>query len=397
MDEELASPCPECDGTTDNICKACDVCKDCCQCLHCARCGDVAENICETCERGDCCCSCETCTYRHPPHRVESTCSNCQYCSDHCECYVCNGCGERVNNTCGDCDRCDDCSCNCSSDAPRFRGHFTYLGEPTKAMPRYTSLELEYASCSDGSYVVDCARQWEDFVVEDGSLPEEGFEINTNPTRGDMFASHIKATIAACNRAETETSKDCGLHVHVDARDLNYHDICKLALLYSKVECALFAMQPLTRQNNQYCRMVDNYYQLQPNGFKHAFLNHLYRNENTFPKTKKEKRAYIGMKNGKRVFSQRTEKYHSARYYAMNLHTWFYRGTVEFRHAASTLSGTKATNWGLVCMWIVEKASTMSYAQIKALSEDSTLALQSILPAELADWVTLRQGEVRRR
>lgn len=359
------------------------------------------EPLCERCGNTDENCFCVMCLAYRSHHLVsaeEGVCGNCERCSGHCGCYICSGCSDRVPDICSGCDQCSDCGCNCESDAdaPRYRGTFQYLGTPTKAMPRYSSLELEYAACSSEYPVAAVCRKWGDSAVEDGSLPDEGFEINMNPSCGATYATHVKDLVDSLNEADAKTSSSCGMHVHVDARDLNWHDLLKLTMLYSKVEAALFAMQPQSRQYNNYCLWVNGYYPLNPQKFKHRLLRRLY-SENYFPETKKESnKPYCISKNGKKVISQRGEKYHSARYYAMNVHTWLYRGTIEFRHAASTLNAIKANNWGLICMWIVEKASTMTYADICALPEDSSRALQSILPINLAEWVTTRQSELQK-
>lgn len=228
--------------------------------------------------------------------------------------------------------------------------------------------------------------------MEDGSLPDEGFEINTNPTRGEEYFKHIGNICEDMRKAEAKINNQCGLHVHVDARDLNWHDIYKLALLYQRVEDAIFKMQPKSRQDNHYCLRVDNNYNLTAKDYKHKLLRKLYEHE--FPKHRKETRpATTSNRSGKRVFGERTEKYHSARYYAMNIHTFFYRGTIEFRHAASTSNTDKATNWGLVCMWIVEQATKMSVAQINALPENATQALCQIVPNDIARFIVARQLE----
>jgi Putative amidoligase enzyme len=388
----LVSPCDDC-GESEQTCTGCERCDDCgCECNRCPHCNTQTDEQCERCENCDSCCTCETCSYGRRSHRVENTCESCGYCSDHCECYVCGTCGDRVTEYCGACERCEGCGCRCDGDSPRFDGHFQYMGTATKAMPRYTSLELEYNGCDDGSYVVEACRQWADYCVSDGSLPDEGFEINTNPSRGDTYDKHIRAICSAVQSAGSEVTRCCGLHVHVDARDLNWHDLYKLSLLYMRVEDALFKMQPSSRQDNRYCMRVESNYKLDPKGYKHKLLNRLY--DHSFPEHKKQGRmAAISHKGGKRVFSERTDKYNSARYYAMNLHTFFYRGTIEFRHASSTTKADKAINWGLVCMWIVERASKMTVAQINALHEDSTVALCSILPADVSLFVCQRQLE----
>lgn len=389
---------PLCTGCVDrpHSCDDCERCEDCgCECTRCPHCNDVTDSLCERCEKCSDCCSCETCSYGRygSGHRVESTCESCNLCSDHCECYYCEGCDSRTTEVCNSCDHCNDC-CSCSnSDAPRYSGKFDYLGTSTKEIPRYVSLELEYAKCDDTYPVTQVCERWKDYCVEDGSLPDEGFEINTNPSRGETFGKHIADVCSSMRNAGADVNRSCGMHVHVDARDLNWHDIYKLALIYMRVEDALFAMQPSSRQSNRYCERVDSTYRLNAKAYKHELLNKLY--GHNFPKDRKEGKPGITYKKNKRVFYERNEKYHTARYFALNLHTFFYRGTIEFRHAASTTNTEKATNWGLVCMWIVERASKMTVSQINALPKDSTEALLTILPADVAAFVTARQTEQR--
>lgn len=417
--DEVEAICPSCGIDDPAICDIdSDHCESCCECVRCPSCNHGIDNPCSNCRYCNECCDCITCSAGRSRHQVDAVCDSCLHCPDHCECYVCNGCGNRVDSICSDCDNCESCGCGCNrySDPPRHRGRFNYLGTPTKTVPRFVSLELEYAGCDNADEVLHVCHEWEDYVVEDGSLPDEGFEINMNPSCGDTYGQHVDSLMRALS-SNAKVNQSCGMHVHVDARDLNWHDLFKLTLLYSKVEPALFSLQPSSRQDNNYCLWVAKKYHHTPKDFKHGLLNHLYSNGvSTFPKTKKEPAPCFAVRNGKHILDIRTEKYHSARYYAMNVHTWFYRGTIEFRHAASTGSATKAKNWGLICMWLVEKASTMTYAQIAAMtdlpyataaltSEETdwrktrvlmaTNNLQSILPTNLAEWVNIRQKDIR--
>jgi hypothetical protein len=382
--EEMPS-CPNCSNNADD----CD-CSFTCQ--HCDERVDSTCSQCDNCERHCNCSSCPSCSRRSEDLSV---CPNCDSCTDHCcECYYCSVCDSRTTDYCGECERCDGC-CSCGESGPRLNGRFSYIGSPSKDVPRYVSHELEYNSCEDHDVIASTSQQYGDALVADGSLGDAGYEINTNPTRGVEYFTHIAATVKATQLSNSSLSSGCGMHIHVDARDLNWHDLFKLAVLYSKVEDALFAMQPRSRQDNDYCRRVGTVYAHDPKAYKHDLLKGLY--GKTFPKNRREAKPNLTTRKGKRVFGERIDKYNRARYYALNIHTYFYRGTIEFRHGAGTKNVEKATNWGLVCMWIVEKASTMTHAQIKALPGNSTLALLEILPAKLGEWVIARQREQESR
>jgi hypothetical protein len=50
----------------------------------------------------------------------------------------------------------------------------------------------------------------------------------------------------------------------------------------------------------------------------------------------------------------------SCRYLNLNLHSWFYRGTVEYRLAAGTVDINDIRMWPIFCLWLTEIASRTS-------------------------------------
>jgi hypothetical protein len=64
------------------------------------------------------------------------------------------------------------------------------------------------------------------------------------------------------------------------------------------------------------------------------------------------------------------------RYSSMNVHSHFFRGTIEFRLKEGTLDPTEIIFWPLFCGWFVEMATR--------LRDDEVMAINS-----LSDWVKL--------
>ena len=92
------------------------------------------------------------------------------------------------------------------------------------------------------------------------------------------------------------------------------------------------------------------------------------------------------------------EKYHGARYKSMNLHSYFYRKTIEFRLHEGNLDTDVIYNWALLCGYIVERAYAMSEKQITELIESSETCddiLRKILSAETYKFTQTRL-DVRR-
>ena len=151
----------------------------------------------------------------------------------------------------------------------------------------------------------------------------------------------INRVCTGLKRNDAEIDASCGLHIHIDGRDFqsNSQKISQLLKTFLSVEDILFSTQPSSRRNNQYCRPLFKKYL-----FKDFNLKRLDTLERKWYKTT-DKRA---------IDSNKRHKYHDSRYYAINLHSLFYRGTVEIRMHAGTLSPDKIINWINTCLTIVE-------------------------------------------
>jgi Putative amidoligase enzyme len=415
--------CTYCHSTYDpdnrTQCGVCDYCNDCCTCHYCEGCSEnISEDdyICSLCERCESCCdrrgecfTCASCERRRSNQRYNQ-CSNCDSCENCCECSHCGSCGDvSRESTCGECERCNDC-CTCGGDDNSevlTDGTLTFhtatkLQHTRNTSKRYISLELEIAS-DDGTgseYVTPVARAWRDAIVEDGSLPDSGYEINSNPSSGDVFLDHIGELCDALKDCDAKVTSACGMHCHIAAPDYSYFDLFKLCRLYASIENGLFELvAPSRRHNHRYTlKCASAYTFTHYSTFKADIIRALYGSDATekirdYASKLKPRTSYH---RGKQRLSGKTQKYGDARYNALNLHSFFYRGTIEFRHHQGTTNSVKATNWGMVCAAIVDAGTRLTVSQIDALPSDPFARLLAILPSHLTAWAIERRATLSR-
>lgn len=349
------------------------------------------EPICEQCDQRISCCECEHCEQCRAA--CESVCTRFDNCDQHCDCSFCNACNDPCEWTCGDCGRCSDCDCDCESDdsdnnesnVPRRTSrdifHRSLRNEfAINTSRRFLACELEFDDADDGFHIDRAVAKWGGGIVDDGSLPSSGFEITTAPANGDRFVAQIRDICDALESDNATINSDCGFHVHVDARDFKYWDLRRLVILYAKIEGALFGMVPRGRRHNSYCQRCGPQYLAdltETNRIKAKMIENVY-----------------GFSANRTFRATRVDKYHPARYKALNIHSWFFRGTIECRLAAGTTNATKIINWAT--LW----ASILDYANEHVEAEISTLgtgldALMHVAPEAVRPWIIDRTRQFR--
>ena len=278
--------------------------------------------------------------------------------------------------------------------------HRNLLNSNSTLRADFIALEVEVARGDSGD-MRHTLRQWGDSLVEDGSLPAEGWELNLNPSNGDQFLTHTREIASALSEANAGTNTSCGMHCHVDARDFGWFDLFKLCRLYGKVEDGLFSLCSRSRQSNHYCMKCAETYSFEDyKTFKRDLIRKLYgwTPSKSKPCTCYGKTHRGAHKNGNyRGFQERDEKYNGARYHALNLHSFFYRQTVEFRHHHGTVDAKKMQGWGMVCASVMDSASRMTLAEIDALPSGSFDALLTILSPSLREWAASRAAELNNK
>lgn len=268
--------------------------------------------------------------------------------------------------------------------------------------PRRIAAEIEVAHTNGwNEEFFKTLKKWNCAVVGDGSLQRGrgkkggSFEINTAPASGDKWAQMIADVCKDLRAIGGRANWSCGTHVHVDAtKNFGWWDMRRLVRLYAKVEDGMYAIIDPSRKQSTYAI---------PCGEKLLkYFKKSEENPDVTPRTKIQKfKASIAMGmygvDPKSLSNSRatSTKSHSSRYMALNLHSWFYRGTIEFRHSHGITHPEKITNWGLMCASIIDAASNLTEAQLDAVPP-GVPGLVAIAPTDrVAKWILKREAKFK--
>lgn len=364
------------------VCSRCECVEDECECFHCEHCGESCETICARCNNCESHCECAHCRHCGP---VESACGNCERCTECCECSYCNSCGENVSsgNFCCECERCTDCcSCEKEDEGPRLKQKLIFEEAPRASrrkntLARLISMELELSQVEDADALIQWARSAGAGLDEDGSIPNSGCEIKTNPASGDIFIRRIEEMASALDEASADIDSSCGLHVHVDARDYSQWDVRRAIMLWSVVERTFFDLAGKARISNDYCKPASNYYapllaEISEKNWRQKLASRLYEVE------------------GRKIPDKKADHYHRCRYHSLNIHTFFQRKTLEFRLHEATLDKDTLIHWPILCAHVIDYAFRHTEKELLAMIKgplSSREALQSFLPSYLNVWI----------
>ena len=151
----------------------------------------------------------------------------------------------------------------------------------------------------------------------------------------------LQECIRQVRRAGAKVNGSCGIHVHVDAANHNRQSLKNLiGIMYSKEDILFKALQVSEARAMRWCQKVREPMLLQARTLS---------SEETRDLTQLEQVWYEGNVSS-------TEHYNWTRYYALNLHSVFYRGTVEWRCFNSTLHAGKVAAYVNLCLAISAQA-----------------------------------------
>ena len=157
----------------------------------------------------------------------------------------------------------------------------------------------------------------------------------------------IQEVIRAIRKAGAIVNHSCGIHIHIDMKEHTARSLNNITNILASKETLLFqALQVPQERVNRWCKKVEN-----------TLLDRLYAKK---PKTLAELKTL--WYNGNDGSSQH---YHSSRYHALNLHSVWNKGTVEFRMFNSTLHAGKVKSYIQLCLAISHQAKVQKSASRK--------------------------------
>lgn len=319
------------------------------ECYDCSGRGYVYET-CETCSGRDYvdCPDCDgsqtiQCNCCDGSGNIEVRCDDCDgegrtlfSDDDECECENCNGNGT-VTVECEDCYgegtvECDNCDSDGEVSCPECCGN--------------SEQEVECENCGGsgnhgGAYGVECVSP----ILNHGEY--ESIDKIFNYIDGYGW----------------NTDSSCGTHVHVGGKDLNVLALRNLALLTNVFEPIIYGMVDSNRYTNTYCDSINT-----------EFINKLLNLGDNIELWQLCNAYYDTNRADSDEWFEDNEydfdKYEDERYYGLNLHSWFYRKTIEFRYFNGTESKYDVKQWVDLCVKLVEFAKNTTLEQVLVIAKD---------------------------
>lgn len=168
----------------------------------------------------------------------------------------------------------------------------------------------------------------------------------------------LQECVRQVRHAGARANSSCGIHVHVDAANHNRQSLKNLlGIMYSKEDILFKALQVNSNRVSEYCQKVREPMLKQARKLSSDETRDLTQLENIW---------YEGG-NGSR------NHYNWTRYYALNLHSAFYRGTVEWRCFNSTLHAGKVAAYVNLCLAISAQAIAQRSTVMRKTQSDNEL------------------------
>jgi hypothetical protein len=196
-------------------------------------------------------------------------------------------------------------------------------------------------------------------------------EIRMAPSAGDAFLSHCKLVQNALKFTKATSNSSCGLHIHVDARDLTDIDLTRLIVLWSRIEKSMFSLVKPERMASWHCK---------PWNLKGKTPEYIRRNfflrDNM--KYRKSEDMLASLKNGR----GNTERNRSLNFLSLKSHE-----TVENRMHQGTVSFLDIAPWAMLNASIVDFAKSTSLSRIMRLPKGISGLLMVAPNDRVKKWV----------
>jgi len=350
--------------------------------ISCAHCEDLVavdelcagndEPYCETCfdKLFIGCSDCGKLIFQDEATETNNGNNVCQECYD-ANYFICDGCGGIYNRDDENyCDRCDVYRCrgcleqdhsNCDDDND-YSQEWHNIPQETDYKPslikidRFVGVEMELEKDNWDTRMNDIADKLPDSVgIKSDSSLDDGIEIVTPPCRLGKLEEIITKVCKVADDNNLVAQRSCGLHIHIDANDFRDDNSKILHVLqtYYVIEPIIYSILPRSRYTGTFSVPLRKKYTNEHiNGISPGDLDLKWYSESPEAESLLSKDT---VNERKGCHSDRT------RYFGLNLHSIYYRGTLELRYHSGTSDRVKIINWihlNLVILdWILHKFS----------------------------------------
>lgn len=220
--------------------------------------------------------------------------------------------------------------------------------------------------CQAEGYNHQTRSHWK--VIYDASVVN-GHELVSPPMSfDDSSFRQIEIVCQTLTELGARIDKQCGLHVHHDARDLSDRQIVKTVALYAKHEAYFDEILPQSRRgtNNLFLKSLN------VRGDLKSTVKTI-----TACKTREELKAV-----------------YSDRYYKLNVHSLFRHGTLEFRHHSGTIEAAKIVNWIKITRAMVERGANAKSVTVRNDTPNVDRFFRLTFGKELATYARTRRAQL---
>jgi len=182
-------------------------------------------------------------------------------------------------------------------------------------------------------------RTWT--VVPDGSLSGHlnGEIVSPICTYDDLET--VQAIVRAVRDAGARVDESCGIHVHIDGSRFTAKTLLNLVNTVCKYEKLIeAALKVSDRRLTSYTKSMNSSFLARLDSVDVSSLSGL-------------SNAWYGHTGG-------GSRYDQTRYHGLNLNSFFYRGTVEFRYFNGTLHAGEVKSYIQFCLALVDRAQSVA-------------------------------------
>jgi len=195
----------------------------------------------------------------------------------------------------------------------------------------------------------------------DGSL-QNGVEVRTPPASGIRFEELIGNTCKGLKEAHYGVGRRCGLHIHLNAPDYRRNGklVVRLWRFARLFEPVIYLMVSPSRLDNNFCfpirsmkKQARNWY-----GRKSGHMARL-------PGYGEGQKSFDTSFYNNEVGRKKSHGF-AFRYCGSNLHSIYFRGTLEVRYHNGTLDPRKIIEWSILWQSILDSTKKISDGQVRA-------------------------------
>jgi hypothetical protein len=225
-------------------------------------------------------------------------------------------------------------------------------------------LECFYPYASENSTSDISRLGWT--VGEDCSIRPQrnhsAVELRSPPLFGNDGVKNLLAVCEITKAKKYKVNKTCGFHCHIDCSGLEWYNIKNIVTTWLNIQDYIFRLVPSSRHTCGFCKKTSP--DILTRGLTKA------KSEVEFARVYHNSPYW----NERNIAALKEDKNHGDRYQALNVQSYWYRNTIEFRLHSGTTQFTKIVNWAALCSVIVH----YSAERVLTLNEFKTMVPKNV-------------------